>query len=725
VIAALLFEHAAPRWLIYAAVAGAVGLALFWYWRYLRRETATWVLALLRVAFFLTLGWCLLRPLLKESYATALRPRFLVLVDTSASMQLAPKENLPTRWTTASQLAAQPWQKTLAKRAEIETYAFATDLGERVVDLGQLQPTGATTHLREALRKLVERYRGQPLGGVLLLTDGIDTRETTTDWAGVPWPCPIYTVPLEPLQAWDEEPDVRVTKVDTPRRVIAGWESKLTAVIGGSGTRGQMLSVQVFENDRLIEEQPTQLPTEGGTREVSFMLQHPTVGNFTYTVVCPPLPGEVITNDNRYAISVQVVDTKNRLLYVEGPPRFESKFLTRALQANQTITPLIFLQGANKKFFTVGQRGSMTADMSAEQLAQFKIVILGDLTAEVLGETRARALLKFVEDGGSLVLLGGPNAWGRDGFAESPLARLLPVARIQALAPREGRFMVHWTDEGKSHPAFAADAAAWENAPPILSLFPGSELAPGAVALAETEDSEPVIAAQRFGQGKVVAVLTDSLWRWQLHPGQANTFGKFWNQLLEWLTPAATETQPFELDLFADSEQVYLGDPLPLQARLSGAESAAVICEIQTPDERKITFPMTPRTVTTSTGKTYQGFGLEFTGQNPGLHTAVAVTTVDGKRVESAPYSFFLKPFTPETAPRPANFDLLKALATASGGKYLQPDELNAVLAALDLTGTEEERVTYASLWNTWPVWACLTALLAVEWVIRKMRNLP
>lgn len=69
--------------------------------------------------------------------------------------------------------------------------------------------------------------------------------------------------------------------------------------------------MQLLENDKLIQEAPTQIPAEGGTREVVFHLEHPTVGNFTYTVFAPPLPNEVITNDNSYAISVQVIDTKN------------------------------------------------------------------------------------------------------------------------------------------------------------------------------------------------------------------------------------------------------------------------------------------------------------------------------------------------------------------------------------------------------------------------------
>ena len=514
---------------------------------------------------------------------------------------------------------------------------------------------------------------------------------------------------------------MRVTRMDSPRRVVVGWESKLTAVVAGRGTEGRVLTVQLWEDDRLVAEHPTQVPAEGGTREVVFQVPHPTVGPFTYTVRVPPLPGETATNDNAYAVAVQVVDTKNRLLYVEGPPRFESKFLARALRANPNITPLIFLQGPNQQFFTVGARGGMTAEMTTEQLAQFKIVVLGDLTAEGIGEARARALVKFVGDGGSLVLLGGPNAWDKTGFGATALAELLPVRRPGGGAAQEGRFAVRWTAEGKSHPAFAGT----DGAPPILSVFSGVELAAGAVALAETETGAPVIAAQRFGQGKVAAVLTDSLWRWQLEPGAGGAYEKFWAQLLDWLTPSKEETTEALLDLFADVEQLFRGDVITLQARVSDPTVTAVACEIHAPDGRQITFPMTPQAVVTSTGRSHPGFGLEFTTQEAGLHRAVAVATVNGQRVASAPYSFFVKPFSPEAAPRPANAAWLRALAESSGGRYLLPTEVADALAELEFPTTEESRVTYATRWNTWPVLLGLVGLLTVEWVVRKMKNLP
>lgn len=733
-LAEILYEHSLPTWLIVITIIFGVAAAGFWFWRYLPISGTSIVLALVRLLFIAALLWCLLRPLLKKTSTTVLKPRFLVVVDTSESMKQSPDDKTPSRWSVAQKILGQSWTRAVSSKAELDAYPFAEDVAAQtqVAAVEKLSPDGKSTNLRDSLRKVVDRYRGQGVAGLLLLTDGVDTREEDNSWATASWPCPIYTVRLEPKSIREVEPDVRVNKLDGPRRIVAGWESKLTAVVSGQGTKGNAINVQLLENGNLVQELPTQIPNEGGTREVVFHLEHPTVGNFIFTVNIPPLPGEVVTNDNSYAMSVQVIDTKNRLLYVEGSPRWESKYLTRVLKANKDITPLAFLRGPNKTFLTIGQRGTMTLDMTAEQLLQYKIVILGDLSAEELTEPRAAALLKFVEDGGSLVLLGGPSAWGDKGFGTTSLAKLMPVKRTGFLPPQEGKFTVALTDEGRTHPAFAANEDSWKIAPPVLSFFPGTALSAGASALVATQTaqgSQPIVVAQRYGQGKVTAILTDSLWRWQLDPGQSEAYQRFWNQMVQWLTPSEGEKETIDVDLFADTDQQYLGDKINLGARLGGREGLlpkdiAVTCEIKTPEGRKIPFPMAKQTVTTGTGKKFPGYGLEYVGQGPGLHTAVAVAEIGGKKIESAPYSFYIKPFTPETSPKPANSEVLVALAESSSGKFCEADEVDKILSSLELKGGEEERVTYKSLWNNIPMLACLMAMLTVDWIIRKVKNM-
>ena len=331
------------------------------------------------------------------------------------------------------------------------------------------------------------------------------------------------------------------------------------------------------------------------------------------------------------------------------------------------------------------------------------------------------------------MLLGGSKAWGDNGYAGTPLRKILPMRKQGNLPIQEGEFNVTLTSDGQQHQAFRVDdKTIWKNIPSILSIFPCGSLTPAASVLITTDKqhgSQPVVVVQQYGQGKVVTVLTDSLWRWQLTPGKKNLYQRFWNQMLLWLSPAETEIASSRLDLFADAERLFLGDTIELHARLNDRDNTiqkniSITCEIQCPDKRSIPFIMTKQNVTTSTGKIYPGFSASFTPEHHGLHTAVAFTDINGQKVESQPYSFFIQPFTPESDPRPANINVLTFLSKSSSGQFCELEEINDVLSNINVKTSEEERIHYSSLWNNIIVIVLLVGLLAVEWTVRKAKNM-
>jgi hypothetical protein len=733
----IVLEHAAPTAAVAIAGVVALGLAVASFRRDLPRGALNGALLAARVAFLLLLLWCLLLPERRTTIARALKPRFAVALDVSRSMRLAPSPAVSNRWQNAATALRSTWVPTLRRECEVDVYPFAAKDEPRLDPevAAVLTPDGEATRLRDSLRRVADRYRGQTLAGLLLLSDGHDTAEATADWVREAWPCPIYTVALEPPGLWEAEPELRIDLVHTPRRVTVGWNSELKATVSGQGTRGRAVNVQLFRGVDFVRETVAQLPAEGGARDVTFKLEHPTVGSFVYRVVAPPLRGESVTNDNAYSVSVQVVDAQNRLLYVEGPPRWESKFLSRALKANRQITPVCFYRGPENRFLTLGEAGGLTADMTESELALCKIVVLGNLDAEALGPRRPAALVKFVESGGSLVLLGGGRAWGEAGFTRTALKPVLPVKQVSA-TPLEARMAVSLTPEGQAHPAFGGDKAAWETVPPVLSVFPDVALSPGAQTLAvaaTARGAQPVVVAQPYGQGKVVALLTDSLWRWQLDADAAvhQPYQRFWDQLLVWLSPSEKRVSEDQMELFTDKERVFLGESLAFSAHLGGRDKppptdGPVQCEIRTPDGRVAPYEMAARQVVTPSGKSFPGSGCDFKAEAPGLHAATAVATVAGRRVASDPVTFFVRPYTPELVPRPCNTEVLTALARQSGGKHFATvEQMNNALASLRFEAGKEESVEYASLWQRWPVVACLLLLLCLEWAARKWRNLP
>ncbi len=733
----IIYEHTIPASAILIALVTALVLGGIAVWRCLPRNLGNILVTLFYTLSLLGVAWCMLMPGFKNSVTQLLKPRFIVALDTSRSMTLSPSPDVPARWGTAQAALKQPWHASLGAECQIEVYPFASQLGENVAlsKVGELKPDGGATALRDALKQIADRNAGLNVAGMLLLTDGADTREALDDWAGGERPFPIHTLRLEPPGGWQQEPDLRVDSVTASRRVTVGFKSEFKVKVSGQGTRGAPVTVQIFQNGQLVAEKPTQIPDEGGERELVFEIEHAKLGTYAYRVFVPPLAGEKNKDDNEYQLSVEAIDARNRLLYVEGVPRWEYKFLRRMLLGEQQVTPVIFFTGPNGAPVGGTQVGNVTPDMTPQQLAYFKIVMLGNLDAKELGEQRAKNLVKFVEDGGSLVLLGGTKAWTAGGLTGTDLGKTLPVrgGDIKTIES-EKPLPVKLTDSARGHPAFAGDAALWQVIPPVLSVFSGVQLSPGAQALvtAETpQGSQPLVVTQRYGQGKVTAILTDSLWRWQLGPesGKVKPYERFWTQLISWLLPREEAGDKVRLELFADRDQVFFGDPIELHARLGGDESVkaeSVDAKIKLPDGREIPYRMSPQQVTTPTGKVFPGYGFTFNAELAGPHRVTATAKLKGSAVTSEPMAFFVKPYSPETVPRPAKNEILQAISKASGGQYFESLEaMNAGLSGLNVRATEEKLADFRTLWREWPALLMLMSMLAASWGLRKFRNMP
>jgi len=734
------FEHSIPTGIILSGLLAALAALAYAAWRYLPRNATGLSLVGLRVLFLLLLFWVLLLPGKKSAITEIVKPRFIVLLDVSGSMSQSADETAGrTRWESALDMLDRPWSKTVRAKCHVEVYPFHADLEtpRAFEQVAELKPEGKSSHLNLCLNRLFERLRGQELAGVLVLSDGVDTREKKDLWAEANWPAPLYVVQLEKPGVPDDKPDMRVDNMDTPRRAIVGWDTALSVTVAGQGGKGEPFPVVLFKNGKEVEKVAVQFPPEGGSRDVQFKLTHPEVATETYTVRIPVLPGEVQTNDNEMTLAVDVLDAKNRVLFLEDVPRFESKHLSRALFANKDITPLAFFQlpsratpGA-KEWVAYGDRQGLSFDLTPDQLRLNKIIILGDFDSEALSPEHCRTILEFVEKGGSLILLGGQKLWGENGISKTELSKLLPFTRAGAPA-LEGKFNVAWTAEGRAHPALANNPDLPAELPPILSIFTGCTLSGGAFTLVDAavdNGRQPVLVSRVYGQGKVLAVLTDSLWRWVMQPGVDKPYPKFWRQIVQWMSPSESELDKYHIELFTDAGTIAVGDPAILQSRLvipagENRKNWKVACEVTTPADRTFALAMSGRSIQAGGGAEIPGYVAEFTPSEPGNYKAVAAVEIDGKKIVSAPCLFSVRATSQEMVLKPINEKVLKALARSSGGRYGTADELVGALQDLRVKENRERKLEYQSLWQTALVLSCLIGLLAVEWVIRKLRNM-
>jgi hypothetical protein len=144
------------------------------------------------------------------------------------------------------------------------------------------------------------------------------------------------------------------------------------------------------------------------------------------------------------------------------------------------------------------------------------------------------------------------------------------------------------------------------------------------------------------------------------------------------------------------------------------------------PDGRDIPDRMESRQITTASGKVLSGFALPFHPEVSGQFKVVVNATVLGKVYTSEPFTFFVKPFSPETLPQPAKLSTLAKIAQSSGGQFYESTkELDEALSALKMKATEEQISDYRTIWRTWPVLIIVMMLITASWIARKLQNMP
>jgi hypothetical protein len=95
---------------------------------------------------------------------------------------------------------------------------------------------------------------------------------------------------------------------------------------------------------------------------------------------------------------------------------------------------------------------------------------------------------------------------------------------------------------------------------------------------------------------------------------------------------------------------------------------------------------------------------MEFKADTPGAYRVRAMPKLDGKAVMSQPRSFFMKTFSPESCPRPANFEILQVFSCANGASYSETHEsLKSAMTNFNLNAKEDSISVFQTLWNNWP----------------------
>jgi uncharacterized membrane protein len=244
-------------------------------------------------------------------------------------------------------------------------------------------------------------------------------------------------------------------------------------------------------------------------------------------------------------------------------------------------------------FRTAGERFTLQGDRRAgddalaaglpptkQGLEAYDAIIIGSFPAEDCTPRQMQALIQFVEDGGTLIFLGGDQSFGRGGYAQTSLAALFPWSLSdREPEPAHETVSVRVPPMGAGHPILATveDLLARSSAT-LEAVNLVSELKPGATALLEARLGArelAIVAFQPFGKGKVLGIASNTLWKWATQPEPLRSaYGLFWRQAIRNLTGKIEGGQ--NLTVRFDKDFYRPGEQAALEIRAPGARPDAL-----------------------------------------------------------------------------------------------------------------------------------------------------
>lgn len=453
----------------------------------------------------------------------------------------------------------------LAEEFELRRYRFARRVRRDTSDQTQdPQSTDASpaddrgdTALGDALDEVIALAAGRRLAGIVLLTDGRSTtgadplqvmrrHQTVSAEKGA---APVWTIPVgsaEPLV------DIALLDALAPAQLAVGDTAVVVATISSHGFDDRRVKVTLLEGDKALEEAEISLRA-GERQQVQLDFEATAPGVRLLTVEVAPQGEEQVQDNNRSGLAINVDEQRWRVLYIEGYPNWDFRFLDHSLRRDHGLEVSVVMEASLNADVEKGQDLATVAKLpeDAAGFAQYNVVMLGDITPALLPPQRQRSLARAVRDEGlGLIVRAGPQAMPH-AFAGGPLGALLPVRleRGDGLdesdspgveAPAFSPFQMAVTAAGSRHPAFrlydsaTRNRSVWSRMPPFFWAAAAAEASPGGTVLATLTTAgkeRPLIVEHFAGAGRVLLVGTDATYRWRRNIGD-HLFYRFWGQAI-------------------------------------------------------------------------------------------------------------------------------------------------------------------------------------------------
>jgi uncharacterized membrane protein len=724
-----------PHWLLYVLMAAAAGVLAWLIHRRMAQAAAgmkgwhagvIWALESLLAILLLVVVW---QPAIVIAELKPQQNIIAVLVDDSRSMSIV--DNGASRKEQAVKALQSGVLDNLQKRFQTRIYRIDNHL-TRVSTLDSLKnPAAPATRLGDTLKDFADETSGLPIGAVVLMSDGADNSggiDSSTISALRSREIPVHTVGFGPEQVPN---DVEINDATVAARALQNSRLSASITFHQRGFSGHKATLAVRDGDKVLASREITLASDGTVQTEALPFNAGAAGVKSLRFSIDVIPGETNTQNNSVTRELDVTTGKRKILYVEGEPRWEYKFIRRAEDDDPNVQLVSMLRTTENKIYRQGITDpndlSDGFPTTADALFQYQAIIVGSVEAGYFTPAQQELMREFVDRrGGGLLFLGGHSALAAGIWQGSAVADLLPVVlpsskdtfhrdpATPVLTQAGADSMITRLDDDPQK-----NDARWKKLPYLMDYQDAGTIKPGAAVLLQMRADGrtlPLLVTENYGRGRTAVMATGGSWRWQMSMPLGDTSHvTFWQQLLRWMiqeTPgqvAATVPNP----MIYDDGHIQISADVRDKAYMPAAD-AQVKAHVMGPNGFSAMVDMQP------TPNAPGVFQADFTADQPGSYLAEVTAQRAGQELGSDTVAFQRLDGVAENFHTEQNRNLLEELASQTGGKYWRPEDLSKLPAEIPYSAAGITMRETKELWDMPIIFFLVILLRFSEWFLRR-----
>lgn len=733
----------------------------------------------LRLLTVLVLLLAMLRPGLTLTRTGQTAQSVAVLVDTSLSMQLPSGSGNRTRWELEKAALASLKSQHEQLGKDVKWQIFTYDTSMRKLAAGQDDasfslteppsedaawnslpklPEGPVTDVAKPLADILTAQTDPPLLGIVWMGDATqtvrnevaDAQQASRNFAQLD--IPLFLIGIGPRSGSSDTRDQAVEGVPDQLEAFTKNTVAIRGTLRAIGLQNQSLKIKVFQVEqnqepKLLAQSVAQAKQNDQSLPFQIPITAPDPGAYQLLVRAEPIEGEATLLNNEMNTFLNVRDSGSRVLYIEGEPRQEQKFIRTGLADSPDIQiDFLWIPQSSKKKWPVNLGDRLRSEI-------YDCIILGDVDSDVFGKEGIEQIVKMVEEGTGLITLGGYHAYASGGYDQTSLAKILPIQLPNnvrqefekevngaghivgelPVIPRDQHpvTQLNASDDGTGEASAEENAMLWTKLRPLLGINRWGELQqrPGVQVIAETTGNTPLIVSGDAGRGRVLSIAFDTSYRWW-RSGQSALHRKFWRQSVLWTMRREDTEEGIRIEM--PRRSLSLGESVdynviwnPGSKNMPIPKDLTVRWYLDGADQG----PLVP---TPESNNRLKG-NLNAIAK-PGRYELVArAKNANGDRIETK-LPFIVVDLALEKIQASPDWQLMNQLAKlneSAGGKVVAPEATQEIIDALNIrrkNASVDIVQTYRlgdGAVDSWLAFVLITFLLTVQWGFRKAWNLP